>query len=200
MRRILRLPQGSSLRFGLCCPDPSTLNRPHPPHSQAHRDFTARRLIRDAFAVRERLGDPRAVPSFRCPFRPDMPSSTTPGSSTPISSRAAMSTLAFAEIRAARHSLPPAIRFARGTPFEASVVRTLLRPASLLAPLYGPDRVSPANGDFYFQAFGKSVTLPTAGYDYSIDWTPLLAGLSPAGMAASFAAPDLGVQPFDKSE
>ena len=28
----------------------SSLNRPHPPHSQAHRDFTARRLIRDAFA------------------------------------------------------------------------------------------------------------------------------------------------------
>ena len=29
-------------------------------------DFTAWRLIRDAFAVRERLGDPRVVPSFRC--------------------------------------------------------------------------------------------------------------------------------------
>jgi len=39
--------------------------RPHPPHSQAHRDFTATRLIRDAFAVRVRRGDPRVVPSFR---------------------------------------------------------------------------------------------------------------------------------------
>jgi hypothetical protein len=58
-------PQGSSLGSGLCCPGPSSLNRPHPPHSQAHRDFAAQRLIRDAFAVRERLGDPRAVPSFR---------------------------------------------------------------------------------------------------------------------------------------
>src|SRR6516225_6855992 len=29
--------------------------RPHPSPSWAHRDFTARRLIRDAFAVRERL-------------------------------------------------------------------------------------------------------------------------------------------------
>src|SRR6516225_2325864 len=57
-------PQGSSLRIGLCCPSPSSLNRPHPPRSQAHRDFTALRLIRDAFAVRERLGDPRAVPGF----------------------------------------------------------------------------------------------------------------------------------------
>ena len=76
---ILHLPQGPSLGSGLFCPGPSSLNRPHPPHSQAHRDFTAWRLIRDAFAVRERLGDPRVVPSFRCTFLPDMPSSLTPG-------------------------------------------------------------------------------------------------------------------------
>ena len=58
-------PQGSSLESGLCCPGLSSLNRPHPPHSQAHHDFAARRLIRNAFAVRERLGDPRVVPGFR---------------------------------------------------------------------------------------------------------------------------------------
>jgi hypothetical protein len=46
----------------------------------------------------------------------------------------------------------------------------------------------PANGGFYFQAFNGSVALPAAGYDYNSDWTPLLAGLSPAGMAASLAA------------
>ena len=46
----------------------------------------------------------------------------------------------------------------------------------------------PATGSFYFQAFGASVTLPAAGYNYSSDWTPLLAGLAPAGMTASFAA------------
>ena len=45
------LPQGPSLRSGLFCPGPSTLIRPHPPHSQAHRDFAAWRLIRDAFAI-----------------------------------------------------------------------------------------------------------------------------------------------------
>jgi len=82
MKRLAPQPQGSSLGSGLCCPGPSSLNRPHPPHSQAHRDFTAQRLIRDAFAVRERLGDPRVVPSFRCVFLPDMPSSASPGSST----------------------------------------------------------------------------------------------------------------------
>ena len=46
----------------------------------------------------------------------------------------------------------------------------------------------PATGGFYFQAFNGSVALPVAGYDYNSDWTPLLAGLSPAGMAASLAA------------
>ena len=61
---------------------PSTLNRPHPPHSRAQPNFIAQRLIWAAFAVRERLGDPRAVPGFRWPFFPDMPSSATPGSST----------------------------------------------------------------------------------------------------------------------
>jgi hypothetical protein len=42
------------------------LLRPHPPVSRAHRDFTALRLIHDAFAVRERLGCPRDLPYFRC--------------------------------------------------------------------------------------------------------------------------------------
>src|SRR3954462_2170699 len=36
-------PRGPSLGSGLCCPGPSSLNRPHPPHSPAHRDFTAGR-------------------------------------------------------------------------------------------------------------------------------------------------------------
>jgi hypothetical protein len=49
------LPQGPSLRSGLFCPGPSSLRRPHPPHSQAHPDFTAWRLIRDAFAVHTRI-------------------------------------------------------------------------------------------------------------------------------------------------
>jgi hypothetical protein len=48
----------------------------------------------------------------------------------------------------------------------------------------------PAVGDVYVQAFGGSVTLLAAGYDYSIDWTPMLAGLAPAGMTTSLAAPD----------
>ena len=61
----IRRYDGFVAKYGLCCPGLSSLNRPHPPHSQAHHDFAARRLIRNAFAVRERLGDPRVVPGFR---------------------------------------------------------------------------------------------------------------------------------------
>ena len=40
--------------------------RPHPSVSPARGDFTVLPLIRRAFAVRERLGDPRDLPSFPC--------------------------------------------------------------------------------------------------------------------------------------
>ena len=110
-------PQGPSLWSELCCLGPSSLTRPHPPHPRAHRDFTAWRLIRDAFAVRERRGDPRVVPSFRCTFLPDMPSSLTPGSSASNLSSFSMST--WPSPRSERLGTPglPAIRSARG-PFS----------------------------------------------------------------------------------
>jgi len=34
----------------------------------------------------------------------------------------------------------------------------------------------PALGDFYFQAFDGSVSLPVAGYNYNSDWTPSVGG------------------------
>ncbi len=99
------------------------LNRPHPSHSWAHRDFTAQRLIRGAFAVRERLGDPRVVPSFSCTFLPGMPPSPTPGSLTSI----------FPELRCQHWPSPndhrfgtpntPAIRSTRAVDFVASLLR-----------------------------------------------------------------------------
>jgi hypothetical protein len=51
------LPQGPSLRSGLFCPGPSTLNRPHPPHSRAHPDFTVSaytRCLRCTYSHRSR--------------------------------------------------------------------------------------------------------------------------------------------------
>ena len=66
----------------------------------------------------------------------------------------------------------------------------LLRPARLLASPDGSDWYKrPATGGFCVQAFDGAVALTVAGYNYDIDWTPMSAGLTPAGMAASFAAP-----------
>ena len=46
------------------------LLRPHPPVSRARGAFAAGPLLRHAFAVRARLGDPRDLPYFRgCTFR-----------------------------------------------------------------------------------------------------------------------------------
>jgi len=127
-------PQGSSLLPELCCLEPSLLSRPHPSHSWAHRIFTAWRLIRDAFAVRERRGDPRVVPGFRYPFCPGIPSSPTPGSSIIVSSSAAMSTRPSPRVDRLGTPKTPAIRFARAMTFVASWFAHLLRSASLLAP------------------------------------------------------------------
>ena len=173
----------------LCCLGPSSLNRPHPPHSWAHRDFAAKRLIRDVFAVRERRGDPRVVPSFRCTFLPDMPPSTTTGSPYIVSSKFTMSTWSSPHPNRLDTPKTPAIRSTRELNFRGFTGLQLLRPVRLLA---SPRRIrlghDPATGGFYVQAFDGAVTLPAAGYDYDIDWTPLSAGLAPAGMAASFAA------------
>jgi hypothetical protein len=51
--------RGPWLRFELCCLDPSSLTTTHAPVSPARCDFTTLSLIRSAFAVRERQGDPR---------------------------------------------------------------------------------------------------------------------------------------------
>jgi len=69
--RPAALPQGPSLRSGFCCPGPSSLNWPHPPHSRAHPHFTDLRLIGNACAVSIGIGlsNPRLVLSFHwCSF------------------------------------------------------------------------------------------------------------------------------------
>jgi hypothetical protein len=53
------LPQGSLLRSELCCLGPSSLNRPHAPHSRQHSSISPMRLIRDALAVRPIPASPR---------------------------------------------------------------------------------------------------------------------------------------------
>src|SRR4051794_41956695 len=85
----------------------------------------------------------------------------------------------------------PAIRFTRGSSFEASLVRACYGLSGCPPPWTDRTKFPWPTGDFYIQASDGSVALPAAGYDYNSLWTPLLAGLSPAGMAASLAAPDL---------
>src|SRR3954447_25863359 len=84
----------------------------------------------------------------------------------------------------------PAIRFTRGSSFEASLVRVCYGLSGWSPPRTDRTKFPWPTGDFYIQASGGSVALPAAGYDYNSDWTPLLAELSPAGMAASLAAPE----------
>ena len=118
-----------------------------------------------------------------------MPSSLTPGSSiivtvqyldadTGLRRKPTGSTLPL---------IPQSV--SRGGSFQGYSGSRLLRPVRLLAPLDGSGwDISPVTGDFYFQASDGSVALPAAGYHYDSHWTPLSAGLAPAGMAASFAA------------
>jgi hypothetical protein len=80
----------------------------------------------------------------------------------------------------------PAIRFTRAMTFGATWFTHLLRPARLLAPQYGSDHPRGHRG-LLLPGFQR--VRPVAGYDCSSDWTPLLAGLSPARMTASLAAP-----------
>ena len=129
------LPQRSSLRSGFYCPSPSTLNRPHPSHSQAHPDFAAWRFIPDALAVLVRLGDPRVVPCFHCTFLLGMPSSTATGSPS------VTLTQFFSDDMGLR--LEPTARHSQGCPssasdgrrvFEASLVRFRYGLSSCLSP------------------------------------------------------------------
>jgi hypothetical protein len=118
-----------------------------------------------------------------------MPSSLTPGSSIIVTVQYLDADTGLR--REPTGSTLPVIpqSVSRGGSFRGFTGSRLLRPVRLLAPLYGSDwDTSPATGDFYIQASNGSVTLPAAGYDYDSHWTPLSAGLAPAGMAASFAA------------
>ena len=121
-----------------------------------------------------------------------MPSSTTPGNPIIDSSRATMS--AWPSPRVDRLGTPkaPAIRFTRAMIFGATRFTHLLRPARLLAPQCGSDNLRGQRG-VLLPGFQRA--RPVAGYDCSSDWTPLLAGLSPARMTASLAAPTPRIGP-----
>src|ERR1700674_116030 len=83
----------------------------------------------------------------------------------------------------------PAIRFTRALDFGAYefTIATACQFARL--PLSDQTRIAPSAPEAFTSRLSVgSVSLSAAGYDYDIDWTPMSAGLAPAGMAASFAA------------
>jgi hypothetical protein len=76
----------------------------------------------------------RGIAGFRCIFLPDMPPSTTPGSPTPISSRAAVSTLAFVVGIPPRHSQYPRNPFHAGGNFRGFLVHTFATACQFARP------------------------------------------------------------------
>jgi hypothetical protein len=194
------LPQGPSLRSGLCCPGPSTLNRPHAPHSQARRHFTAQRLIGDAFAVPFGLGDPRLVPCFRWSFFPDVSSSETPES--PLVA-CALSTLR------QRHWPSPSLNglgtldtptrpCSVGSLFRGFLVRSFATTRRFASPPDGPDQATGAQPSGTFTSELSAIRSPSSPSDMatvSHGQSPP-AGLSPARTSTSIAAPRLQAPGF----
>jgi hypothetical protein len=119
-----------------------------------------------------------------------MPSPKTPGSSSIDKFQSSDVDMAFAGITAARHSQNPHDPLHVRCQFRGFHGSLICYGLPVCSPSCTDPTGFPAAEDFYIQASNRLVTLPAAGYDYSIDWTPMLAGLSPAGMAARLAAHD----------
>src|SRR5262249_37102611 len=64
----------------------------------------------------------------------------------------------------------PAIRSTRAVDFVASLVRFRYGLPGCLPPCTDRTGTPQPSGDFYFQAFDGSVSLPAAGYDYNSGW------------------------------
>ena len=183
------LPQGPSLRSEFFCPDPSSLNRPHPPHSQAHPDFTAQRLIRYAFAVHTAPRRPPSGSTLSLSFLPNMPPSTTPGRSVTGWFQSCGPDIGLRHVMSGS-ALPTILLSAsRRADFSELHWFAFAAACQVARPLCRSDQNSSGHRDFYFQASDESVTLLAAGYNYDSHWTVLSMGLSPIGMTASVAAP-----------
>src|SRR5207247_10831767 len=109
--------------------------RPPPRDSPARGAVTALALVRRAFAVRERLGDPLDLPYFPCRAVHACRRPYAGGSAAP--SRCAGTAMpGFLVLSASRHPRGPvsASNFRRGLRFRRCIVRVMLRPACLSGP------------------------------------------------------------------
>jgi hypothetical protein len=179
--RFSALPQGPSLRSGLCCPGPSSLNWPHAPHSQAHPDFAAGWFIRDIFAVPD-LHRPRRPTSgselSSMLFR-NMSSSTTTGNSS------AACTQYFAEdpslqLRMTVSAFPSPSHSdpRKGVSFRGlTTVRLRYDLLFCLPSLSEQTRFASSHREgVYFRASDGLVTRPAAGYHYGANWAICAGG------------------------
>ena len=187
------LPQGPSLRLGLCSPGPHRLSGPIRPT----RRLVATSLLRKLYATpllchfiwpRPTTSGSRLSKSFLL----DMPPSTTPGSSVSHWSSLATPTWAFAIVEKGS-ALPSTLQSASRRPEISGLPGShLLQPVKLLAPCADLTSCYSGHRGFYFQASDESVTLLVAGYNYDSPWTVLSVGLTPTGVTSSLAA----LQPF----
>ena len=108
--------------------------RPHPPVSPAHRDFAAQPLIRSAFAVRERLGDPQTFPTFpiALSLRAVDPTPVVPG---PVPLYWGRDTRLPRTTTESPPTTPVSASYPRrGYAFRRCIVRVMLRPVGLPGP------------------------------------------------------------------
>jgi hypothetical protein len=124
--------------------------RPHPPHSQAHRDFTETAYTR----------------CLRCAGAPRRPTS---GSA--LSQSRSFSTCRLRRPREARR-LPTPSSFADDAGLRpggrGSALPTLPISGLSVRLRYDLSSCSPPSRDFYVRASDGLVALPTAGYDYGV--------------------------------
>jgi hypothetical protein len=137
-----------------------------------------------------RLGDPRAVPCFHCPFHLGMPSSTTTGSPS------AAFTQSFTDDIGLRQepngsALPRLliIRFRRAEGFRGFTGSLSLRPVELLVSLADLTRVPPSQRRLLLPSFpsGRSLFPRSDITTVATEQAPPM-GLSPIGTSASIAA------------
>src|SRR5215472_12521436 len=122
------------------------------------------RLIRAAFAVRLRLGDPRVVPCFRCTFLLDMPPITTTRSPSVACTQFFTDDVSLRRKQSGSALLGFPSSASDGVCFTRLPWFAFATACRIAGPPGGSDQAfRPANGGFYSRAFHGSVALPVVG-------------------------------------
>jgi hypothetical protein len=186
------LPQRSSLRSGLYCPCPSTLIdliRPthvHSPISQLTAGYT--KSLCCAGAPRPPVSGSELSLLILVSMQPSMTTKNPPVAYTQFPSPAAQPSSP--EERFGVLIYPTTVRYQWDRLFAANGSRLSLQPADLLAPLTDPTLLTLCRLGLLLRSFRQERSLsPPSGMTTVATGQVLLAGSSPAGLAASFAAP-----------